>query len=66
MYTLTVLEKRPADVLKTSWKDAHGVTSLGCPQDVNFERHVQMHFQILQMLLYMILGNRPKDVLKTS
>ena len=46
-FILTVLGKRPADVLKTSRKDVRRVTSLRRPQDINFERVVQMHFHCI-------------------
>ena len=36
--------KRPADNLKTFWKDIRRVTSLERPQDVNFVPLVQMRF----------------------
>ena len=34
-YILSVLEKRPKNVLKTSQSDIHSVTFLEHPQDVN-------------------------------
>ena len=43
-YVLTVLEKCPVDVPKTSRKDVCKVTSFGRPQEVNFELVVQVKF----------------------
>ena len=47
MLILKVLEKRPADILKTSQKKDCRVTALGRPQEVNFEPLVQMHFHCI-------------------
>ena len=47
LHILTVLEKRPANVLKTSRKDFRSVTSSGRPQDVKFEPLVKMHFHCI-------------------
>ena len=44
---LKVLEKRSADILKTSRKGVRRVTSLGRTQDVNFELLVQMNFHCI-------------------
>ena len=46
MHILTVLENRAVDVLKTSRKDAHRVTTLGRSQDVNFEPLAQNAFSL--------------------
>ena len=44
---LKVLEKRPADILKTYRKDVRRVTSLGRPHGVNFDPLEQMHFNCI-------------------
>ena len=40
-------EKRPGNILKTSWKNVYRVNSLGYPQEFNIELLVQMNFNCI-------------------